>query len=99
MAACATYCNTAIAQSPADPLLCGTHAEASAPCYPCTAEHERQFTLGEADTLKPKGLSSHMQYLGYFSCVIFVPLGRTDKVETQTHDITSRFFFYFNRAR
>lgn len=54
----ATYCNTTIAQSPADPLSCDTHAEASAPCFPCTAERERQFTLGEAYTLKPKALQS-----------------------------------------
>lgn len=31
------------------------------------------------------------KYLGYFSCVIFVALGRTGQMETQTHDIT---FYY-----
>lgn len=40
--------------------FCVTQAEASAPCFPCTAERERQFTLGEADTLKTKALESQV---------------------------------------
>lgn len=35
------------------------------------------------------------KYLGYFSCVIFVAFGRTGQVETQTHNITSPIYLFF----
>lgn len=74
-----------------------THAEASALRFPCTAERERQFTLGEADTLKPMALSS--QTFGIFRASSLAHSASAGQVETQTHDITTPPPLLFNRAR